>query len=327
MAGKAQHDRARARVGTTVGKYALDGLLGAGGMASVFAATHVRNRSRAALKVLHTELMQRADIRRRFVGEGYVANKIGHPAVVRILDDDVDEQGCPYLVMELLEGMTLDADRENAGGKLPPDEAIGVTCALLDVLHAAHNAGVVHRDVKPENVFVLRDGTIKLMDFGIARLLDGSNATRTGALMGTPAFMAPEQAGGRTRDVDARTDIWSVGATLFFLLTGEEVHPAQHEQLQLIHAATQPARSITKVAPSTPPELAVVVDAALAFDRSARWQTAAGMRDALTRAAAAGQVAVAPTLRPRLKLVPSEDDAHSAGPTKIFGSGSSSDER
>jgi len=285
-------ERLRARLGTTVnGKYKLEALLGVGGMAAVYAATH-RNGDRVALKVLHGELSRITDIRARFLREGYVANKIGHAGVVRVIDDDVAPDGCVYLVMELLEGGTLEQRRLRAGGRLPAAEALAIGGDVLDILGAAHLQRIIHRDIKPDNVFLTTSGVTKLMDFGIARLLDASHATASGALMGTPAFMSPEQAGGRTKEIDARTDVFSAGALLFVLLTGEEVHRARSGAEQMIYAATQPARSITSVLPDLPGEVAHVIDVALAFDMRNRWQTAVAMRNALRYAV--GRASVPP---------------------------------
>jgi serine/threonine-protein kinase len=323
---------AHARVGKTLSeKYTLDALIGFGGMAAVYAATH-RNGSRAALKVLHAQLTRVGDVRTRFIREGYVANKVAHPGVVRVLDDDTSADGSVYLVMELLEGQTLERRRAAGHGKLPVAEAVGHVARILEILEAAHAQAIVHRDIKPDNVFLQLDGTLKLMDFGIARLLDGSSATRTGALMGTPAYMPPEQAGGRPKEIDERSDIWATGALLFVLLTGEEVHKSRTEQEQLIYAATQPARLVRTASAQVPAELAEVVDVALAYDRAQRWQAASAMRTALLSAAASAGIAVEqgrPRLdeaRPRLEVVrpssppeaaPALPPAH---PTLIMGS-------
>ena len=290
-------ERLRARVGTTVnGKYLLESLLGVGGMAAVYSATH-RNGGRVALKVLHAELSRMEDIRARFLREGYVANKVGHAGVVRVIDDDVAPDGCVYLVMELLEGKTLEDHRKDLGGRLPIADALGLGSDVLDILAAAHAQRIIHRDIKPDNVFLTSAGETKLMDFGIARLLDASHATAAGALMGTPAFMPPEQAGGRNKEIDARSDVWSVGALLFILLVGEEVHRARTAPEQMIYAATQPARSIAAAMPDLPSDVAHVIDVALAFDMRSRWQTAAAMRNALRYAAG------------RTSAVPSSPDA------------------
>lgn len=291
--------RLERRVGQTInGKYRLDALIGAGGMGAVYAATH-RNGARAALKILHPELSANIEIRRRFQREAYVANQLGHPAIVRVIDDDIDEDGCAYLVMDLLVGETLEARRCALGGRLPLDVVVSITLRIVDVLAAAHAQGIVHRDIKPENVFLTADGGLKLMDFGIARALDGSGGTRTGDLMGTPGFMPPEQAGARNSEIDGRTDVWAVGALMFVLLTGEEVHPARTSQQQLIFAATKPARSVKTRLP-LPDSIAHVIDTALAFHREGRWQTANAMRNALSQLLPIREIyAVAPVTGPQ----------------------------
>jgi len=277
-------ERIERRVGTTLRKkYQLDALLGVGGAGAVYAATH-RNGKRVALKILHSELAQRADMRTRFLREGYVANKIKHPGVVPILDDDDDDEGgTVFLVMDLLEGESLDAKWERTGNALPLPLALMFVDAVLDVLAAAHAESVVHRDVKPDNIFITRANGVKVLDFGIARLLDGSGATRSGEVFGTPAFMPPEQAAGRIRDIDARSDIWSAGATLFTLLSGRHVHEARHPMEQMIFAATKAPPPVASILPGLAPSIAEALDRALAYDRERRWSSAREMQEALRR--------------------------------------------
>lgn len=281
-------DRAQARVGHTLkGKWRLDSVLGIGGMATVYAATH-RNRSRAAIKMLHPEVSISQDVTTRFLREGYVGNAVAHPGSVKVLDDDVTDDGAPFLVMELLEGESLGA-RLDRDGPLQPHEVAQVAFQLLDVLAAAHAAHIVHRDLKPDNVFLTLDGRVKVLDFGIARLRaaahETSASTQAGALLGTPAFMAPEQALGRWKEVDERTDIWAVGATLFTLLTGRFVHEAEAVQEQLVLAATSKAPPVRTYAPNAPPWLADIVDRALSFGRDMRFPDARSMQAALRQSA------------------------------------------
>ena len=278
--------RAAARVGKVLReKYRIERVLGAGGMATVYAAVH-RNGSRVALKVLHEELSVRGDIRARFVREGYVANMVGHPGAVKILDDDVAEDGSPFLVMELLTGETLRALCRRLGGRLEPREALALGHQLLDVLGAAHAAGIVHRDIKPENLFLTTARTLKVLDFGIARIEDdpGGLATATGTRLGTPAFMPPELALGRTSEIDGRTDLWSAGATLFQMLSGQIVHEAPAAAEIVVRAATVPARSLATAAPGVPAEVVSLVDRALRFVREDRWPSARAMQQAIEEA-------------------------------------------
>jgi serine/threonine protein kinase len=273
------------RIGTVLrGKYRIDRVLGVGGMAVVYAATH-RNRKEFAVKVLHAELSVRRDIRARFLREGYVANSVNHPGVVAVLDDDVDEDGSAFLVMELLEGATVEALCWRSGVGIPVREALAIAHQLLDVLDAAHARAIVHRDIKPANLFVLRDGQVKVLDFGIARLRDapGIQSTRAGAIIGTPGFMAPEQALAQGSDVDPRTDVWAVGATLFTMISRHFVHDGDNGRQMLIRAATVPARSLASVAPHAPTAVVELVAKALEFDKALRWESATAMREAVAR--------------------------------------------
>ena len=276
-------EHARLRVGAVLReKWTLDALIGVGGMAAVYAATH-RNGKRAAVKMLHPALSIDVNVRGRFLREGHVANKVAHPGAVEVIDDDVAEDGAAYLVMDLLQGETLSDRSERAGGRLDPGEVLAMMDQLLDVLVAAHGKGILHRDVKPENVFVTREGKVKVLDFGIARVRElstASTATRQGSTMGTPAFMAPEQARGLWNEVDERADLWAVGATAFTLLSGQLVHEARTPNEQLLFAMTAQAAPLASVCAGLPREVNDLVDRALAFDKNARWPSALAMQEA-----------------------------------------------
>jgi serine/threonine-protein kinase len=291
--------RARSLVGQTLNeKWRLDELLGAGGMAAVYRATH-RNGMQAAIKLLHAELSMDTALRKRFLREGYVANAVKHSGAVEVLDDGVTEDGELYLVMELLEGMTLHTRWEKMNRHFSPRETLSVAHSVLGILVAAHAKGIVHRDIKPDNIFLTRDKRIKLLDFGLARLrdkepaagakaklgrIDTPTGTGKGELLGTPSFMAPEQALARTEEIDARTDVWSVGATMFTLITGQPVHQAATPREQLIMAATKPAPSILDIDETVPEPVRGVVDRALAFNKVARWPDAKAMLQAVDAA-------------------------------------------
>jgi serine/threonine-protein kinase len=258
-------------------------------MGAVYRARH-RNGRVAAIKIMHTELAHRADLRTRFFAEGRAANLIAHPGVVTILDDGVTDAGEPFLVMELLEGETLWDRRFRERYTRNITEALIVTNQILDVLAVAHRVGVLHRDIKPENVFVTRGGEIKVLDFGVARLEERPRAesesgrrtnTQAGDALGTPAFMAPEQARGEISRVDARSDIWSVGATLFFMLSGRCVHQAVSPMDELMSAMNEPAPSLAEVAPDLPECVVQIVDRALAYDPELRYRDAESMQAAV----------------------------------------------
>jgi serine/threonine protein kinase len=276
--------RARARLGLTVNnKYRIDSLLGVGGMASVYAVTH-RNGTRKALKILHAEFARDKGITERFLKEGYVANKVDHRGRVAVDDDGVTEAGEPFLVMELLEGETAQQLWKRKGRKLPPDEGLWIAAELCDTLKGFHQQGIVHRDIKPANVFITKDNVVKLLDFGVARMREaGGEHTRAGTALGTPSFMAPEQAMGLTDGVDGRADIFSIGATLYALLSGQRLHQGRTDNEAFILAATTPAPSVARVAPDLPVEVIALIDKALAWDKRNRFDDAEQMRDECLR--------------------------------------------
>jgi serine/threonine-protein kinase len=276
-----------ARVGQLLnGKWQVDRLLDVGGMGAVYVATH-RNGRRAAIKVLHGRFGRDPEVRKRFLREGYVANKLDHPGAVAILDDDISEDGAPYLVMELLDGESLSGWLHRVGGRLPVSEVLAIAGQVLEVLRVAHAASIVHRDLKPANIFVTRVGHAKLLDFGLARVRDGSISlipTAQGIVMGTAGYMSPEQARGKTDLVDARADLFSLGAVMFRALTGRRIHEKATPFDTTMAGMTDRAPSLGSVMPEARPRLATAVDKALAFEREARWQTAAEMFEALREA-------------------------------------------
>jgi serine/threonine protein kinase len=260
-------------------KWTLERLLGAGGMAAVYEARH-RNGARAAVKLLHPEMSQREDVRERFRREGYAANKVAHRGAVRVLDDDVAEDGSAFLVMELLEGESL-AARANRQGGVDVGELLGWMDEILDVLAAAHAQGIVHRDLKPDNIFLTLDGRVKLLDFGIARFLDSvpsSFKTKMGTALGTAPYMAPEQALGKLHDVDGRSDLFSVGATMFRLIARRKIHEAPSDAEILAAMATKAAPLLASVAPGAPPHVCTLVDRSLAYLPERRYPDAPTMQ-------------------------------------------------
>ncbi|HWL88518.1 MAG TPA: serine/threonine-protein kinase, partial [Polyangiaceae bacterium] len=275
--GDERYNRA-GRIGKIIrGKWRIDARLGEGATATVYAATH-RNGHRVALKVLHPQFLRDAQIRTRFMREAYVGNAIVHPGVVRVLDDDVTEDGAAFLVMELLEGESFETRAERNGGRIPVAEVIWLLDALLDVLAVAHARNIVHRDIKPDNLFLTRDSAIKVLDFGFARMKEEAgrssgdetttSLTKTGFILGTPDFMSPEQASGRNHDVDGRSDLWSAAATAFFLISGQRVHAGAVTLHQhLLQTATARARSLASVDPGLPAGLVAVIDRALSLER------------------------------------------------------------
>lgn len=275
-----EDDLSSQRIGQLVGnRWTLERLLGIGGMAAVYAARDPQGHV-AAIKLLHLEMSVRHDVRERFLREGCVPNQIGHPGTVRILEHGSSEDESAYLAMELLDGESV-GDRVRRLGSLPLPELLDLMDQVLDVLAAAHAKGIIHRDLKPENLFITRDGRTKVLDFGLARLLEdvpGGFKTRTGVALGTLPYMAPEQALGRREYIDGRVDLFALGATAFRILTGRRVHEGDSEAELLIAMASRPAPPLASVAPHVPPDLCTVIDVALAFSRDARYPDARTMQ-------------------------------------------------
>jgi serine/threonine protein kinase len=282
--------RSPARIGSVLdGKWTLERLLGSGGMAAVYAARH-RNGARGAVKILHRELSRRSDVRERFLREGYVANRVDHPGAVKVLDDDVvadgPDAGTAYLVMELLEGESLQ-DRLEREPPLGEVEFLRMAQCVLEVLEAAHSRGVVHRDLKPENIFLARAETgasagtvqVKVLDFGLARLLQGEAITTYGLALGTPSFMSPEQAAGRIDEIDGRTDLFALAATGFRVRSSQRIHEGDNPVELVGKMAKIPAPHLGTVAPDVSAPFARVIDRALQFRREDRYESAAAMRE------------------------------------------------
>ncbi len=265
------------------GKWTIERPLGEGGAGVVYRGRGLDG-APVAIKVLRRELAEEPTVRDRFMREAYVANTIGHPGVVRVLDDGVDEDDVPFLVMELLEGENYDQRLTRKGGALPVREVLWVADRTLSVLAAAHAKGIVHRDVKPENLFLTRDRKLKVLDFGIARLAGKAAATTVGTVLGTLAFMPPEQARGDTSEIGVQSDLWSVGATMFTLLTRRLVRD-EHENEDVRKLLTEAGRTrvpkLKEVAPDVPKALADLVDYALLLETQVRWPTAQLMRRAI----------------------------------------------
>jgi serine/threonine-protein kinase len=265
------------RVGTILlDKWTLERLIGVGGMAAVYVGRHRIGR-RHAIKMLRPEIARNDLIAARFRQEAQTANRLRHSGAVEVLDVDVAEDGTPFLVMELLEGDVL-GERVAAREPLPVREVLRIVEQLLDVLAAAHALGIVHRDIKPDNLFVLPGGRLKVIDFGIARVRGEAPllCTPHGIRMGTLSYMSPEQAAGQP--VDARADLFGVGATMVRLLAGRTVHEAASPNAMLGKMATTPAPPARELAPFLSRDVAAVIDRALAFDVSARYPDAALMK-------------------------------------------------
>jgi serine/threonine-protein kinase len=269
-----------ARVGCVLPpSWRIDAILGWGGTSTVYSATNLRDGGRAAVKVFHAELSQRPRLLKILLAEARHVATIDHAGTVRVLDDGVADDGCAFLVFELLLGMTLERLRQARGGRIPLPEVMTIGDAVMDALAAVHAAGIVHRDLKPPNIYVLEGGGVKLLDFGFAKLR-GYTADAAQNVVGTPSYMAPEAALGLTKKMDAQTDVWSLGATLFMVLSGQSVHIGKHMEAIMLASASVRPRSLAEAAPGLPDEVVRVIDRALAYRKVDRWPDITSMRAA-----------------------------------------------
>lgn len=278
----------RARIGEVLNnKWRLVELIGLGGASAVYEAVH-RNGHRVAVKILTNAgaSAQSMTLATRLAArESRIANAVEHPGVAVVLDDDVTADGTAFLVMELLEGSTLEETRRHSGGRVPLPTALWAFEQLLDVLDAVHEKGVIHRDIKPENVFLTTSGQLKLLDFGLASV--GRENQDRERWFGTPGFMAPEQARGAATETDAQTDLWAAAATFFVAITGLLVHPERTTEA-IVEAAITADVDLSPLAIWAPAEVVDVFARALAFDKRERWPSAADMQDALAMACSKG---------------------------------------
>jgi serine/threonine protein kinase len=316
----------QALVGAVLSKrFRLTRVIGEGGMGVVFAAEAVTSLSAGsgkfpvdertfAVKLLRPEFITDLDILSRFLEEGRTCQRLIHPNILRVFESAQAEDGSPYLVMELLDGVPLSAYTAN-GGRVPLGQAVTILQGILAGLAAAHSQSIVHRDLKPENVFLAREVSgqfqIKLLDFGIAKVMDAAGGmgsrTRTGAFLGTPAYMSPEQV-KNSRDVDPRSDLWSAGVMTWEMLTGRVAFPAPTEYARLSAVMTFNPETLEKVDP-TLAAISPIVERAMQKDPAKRFSSAMEMVRALGAVAssitASDASRTSPTPLSRLPAVPS----------------------
>jgi eukaryotic-like serine/threonine-protein kinase len=269
--------------GRTLGHYRLTQLLGSGGMGTVYLAEQTIIGARVAVKVLHPTMAQDDKLRARFYAEARTVNLIGHPNIVRIFDINESEDGLHYFVMEYLDGQPLSRLQRPA----EPELVAWLLAQACDALEAVHRSGVVHRDLKPDNLMMMeRPGerpTLKVLDFGVAKALHGtgtSEQTMAGQVFGTPAYMAPEQWAGQP--VDGRADVYSLGVTGYLLLTGQLPYPrGQLAELVLSSEPPPPLRAPHELAPDVPEALSRVLMRALARSPADRFPSALELKKAL----------------------------------------------
>src|SRR5215218_3395452 len=280
------------------GKYRIEGFIAQGGMGAVYRARHILLGDEVVIKTLRSEMRNNAEWLKRFQREGKAARAFRHPNAVTVYDLSSGSDGMIYMVMEFVEGHTLDKELK-ARGRFTPEEALEVLEPVADVLDAAHARGVVHRDLKPENIMLGSDGrggtVVKVLDLGIAKIVGGdvqatgaTSLTIAGQILGTPYYMSPEQWGELPRDgnaeVDGRTDVYSLGVIFFELVAGKKpLVGTTLPELRQKHVAGAPP-SLSGAAPDVPEEFSLAVARAMAKDRGDRPQAACAFVDELRAA-------------------------------------------
>jgi len=264
-------------IGQTISHYRILEKLGEGGMGVVYKAEDLKLKRTVALKFLPPELTRDKSAKTRFIHEAQAASALQHHNICTIHEIDETKDGRLFIAMDCYDGETL--KDKIAKGPLPVGEAMDITSQLAAGLSKAHEAGMVHRDIKPANIMVTTDGVVKILDFGLAKLAGMTKVTRTGTTVGTVAYMSPEQATGK--ELDARSDIWSLGVVLYEMLTGQLPFKGDHEQAVVYQVVNGEPEPLTKYCGDAQAALVAVVDKSLQKDPGKRYQTAAAMVDDL----------------------------------------------
>ena len=278
-------------IGTTVGKYRIVDKLGRGGMGTVYRAVDETLDREVAIKVLNPDLSD-PDVLKRFRAEAVTLARLNHPGIATIYELHHQQEDL-LMVMEYVRGETFH-DLSDRLGPIAPPQAAHLCMQVLDALGHAHRGGVVHRDLKPANVMITEGGAVKVMDFGIARVLGTEHFTHGGYMMGTPAYMAPEQVLGR--EIDGRADLYSVGVVLYRLLTGRLPFNADTAISMVQMQISEPPTPMVTFRPDLPPWCSAIVERALAKSPADRFQSAEEFRGALLAAVTPQALGEMPTL-------------------------------
>lgn len=287
-------------------RYRVDALLGTGAMGKVYRAVDIRTEREVALKVLHPDKASKEQVLARFRREAEILASIGHPNVVQIYEWGTTAQGVDYIAMEVLEGRTL-REHLRETGPLTPRQLLPILVAVADALGATHVKGVVHRDLKPDNVFLQHGGVVKVVDFGLSLLDTDKRMTKTGVMLGTPRYMAPEQIRS-AKDVDPRVDVYALGIMAHEALTGASPFPAEDAGQLLGCVIEGRIVRIEDVRPDIPPGIGDVLRRAMAKDRRERYATIGAFAEAFAR------VVGVPIARARQGLVIPESQPDAARP-------------
>ena len=269
-------------IGKTISHYRILEKLGQGGMGIVYKAEDTKLKRTVALKFLPSELTRDPAAKERFIQEAQAASALDHPNICTIHEVDETTDGQSFIVMTCYEGETL--KRRIERGPLEIGEALEIAMHVARGLGRAHEAGIVHRDVKPGNIMVTDRDDVKIVDFGLAKLAGQARLTKTGSTLGTAAYMSPEQARGE--DVDGRTDIWSLGVVLYEMVTGELPFKGEHEAALLYSIVHKKPRALSELRPHVPAPLLSLVSRVLQKDRALRYQTAGELITDLKKLAA-----------------------------------------
>src|SRR5258706_680144 len=293
------------------GKYRIVRLLGEGGMGAVYEGENMRIHRRVAIKVLHAGVAATGEAVARFEREAQAAGRIGSEHIVEVLDLGNLPSGDRYMVMEFMDGDALSTRIRNRG-RLTPSECYPILHQLLEALSAAHGAGIIHRDLKPDNVYLLKSrggkaDFVKLLDFGISKFNQlsgdsGFSMTRTGAVMGTPYYMAPEQAKG-SRDLDHRVDLYAAGVILYEAITGEVPFNADTFNELLFKIVLEAARPVEQIVPNIDANFAAIVNKSMAREPGARFQSAREFQQTLEQWAAGAGPQLAASLGAPAQMV------------------------